>query len=109
MEAETDQKKGGRSNELKQDQKGLAIDLRTLRDNPDISLHAILGSSNPKTIRVVAKIGAVKVVVLIDMGSTHNFLDSEVLQKIKLRVDKATKVHVKVANGELVGGEGNVD
>lgn len=78
--------------EVKPNQEALELDLRTLRDSPKISLHAMLGPPNLKTMRVVEKVGAVKIVVLIDIGNAHNFLDLGVLQKIKLRMDKATKV-----------------
>lgn len=93
---------------MEHNQEGLALDLDILNNSLEISLHAMFGSSNPETMRVVANIGAMKVVALIDIGSTHNFLDPRVLNKIRLRVDKSIKVQVKVANGELVGSEWKV-
>ena len=40
-----------------------------------IFLHAITGCSSPRTMRVKARIKKREMVVLIDSGSTHNFVD----------------------------------
>lgn len=46
------------------------------------------------------------VVVLIDSGSTHNFLDSGVAKKAKLPICAEKNVRVRVANGDHVVSEG---
>jgi hypothetical protein len=51
---------------------------------PEISLHAITKSLHPKTMRVLGWIGGQKVVVLIDSGSTHNFVDTLVCKRAHL-------------------------
>lgn len=43
-----------------------------------ISLHAISGSSSPNTMRLMGMIGNQPVIILVDSGSTHNFLDPRV-------------------------------
>jgi hypothetical protein len=73
---------------------------------PEISLHAIIGSLHPKTMRVLGWIGGQKVVVLIDSGSIHNFVDSLVCKRAHLVVQKEKQIRVRVANGELVVSEG---
>lgn len=40
-----------------------------------IALHVIVGAPSTKTIRLVGKIGTCSVIVLIDTGSTHSFID----------------------------------
>lgn len=57
---------------------------------------------------VLIAIGRVDIVVLIDIGSTNNFLDLEILQKIVLQLDGTVRVQVKVANGEIFGSDGKV-
>ncbi|NAW49764.1 retroviral-like aspartic protease, partial [Salmonella sp. gx-f5] len=51
-------------------------------------------------------IGGERVLLLVDSGSTHNFLDSSIVRKAKLKVDTTQKLKVQVANGELVTSEG---
>lgn len=66
-----------------EDKGELTLDLGTLRENPKISLYAMLGSVSPKTMRVVAP---------INTRSMHNLLDLGVLEKISLEVDETAKV-----------------
>lgn len=47
-------------------------------------------------------------IVLIDSGNTHNFLDLGVLQKIKIPYNSNDIVKVRVANGAKVVSEGKV-
>ncbi|KAJ8759322.1 hypothetical protein K2173_006842 [Erythroxylum novogranatense] len=53
-------------------------------DEPEISLHAISGWSNAQTMRVLVKIGSTEMIVLIDSGSTHNFINGKLTQSFKL-------------------------
>ncbi|KAF5447657.1 hypothetical protein F2P56_033191, partial [Juglans regia] len=75
-------------------------------NQPEISLHAIIGSISPKTMRIRGKIGNQELVVLIDLGSTHNFVDPSVIKKGNIPVNLVEKVRVRVANGEQVSSEG---
>ncbi|XP_035551104.1 uncharacterized protein LOC118349683 [Juglans regia] len=51
-------------------------------DIASISLQAIGGTPNPKTMRIVGQINKKRVVILIDTGSTHNFVDTTVLRSV---------------------------
>ena len=66
-----------------------------------ISLHAIAGAPSPKTMRIVGRIGKCPVLVLIDTGSTHSFIDIKVAKKEKLTVE-SSRMSVQVANGETL-------
>lgn len=57
------------------------VEFPALLENPKISLHAWLASSNPKTIKVKGKIFGQWVAILIDFGSTDNFVDTAVDKK----------------------------
>jgi hypothetical protein len=60
--------------------------------DPEISLHAIVGSISPKTMCLFGLLRTHRVVVLLDTGSTHNFLDPAVLHKVSLLVSSAVQL-----------------
>jgi hypothetical protein len=72
----------------------------------EISLHAIVGAPAPKTMRLIGYINNLAVVILIDTGSTHSFLDPDVAKKAKLPAHEGRKLSVKVANGDSVPCQG---
>jgi hypothetical protein len=51
----------------------------------EISLNVITGSPNPKTMRVVGLLRFHQVVILIDSGSTHNFVDTKLGATLGIR------------------------
>ncbi|KAJ0101559.1 hypothetical protein Patl1_05236 [Pistacia atlantica] len=57
------------------------------------------GSLSPKTMRIEGFINSQKVLILIDIGSTHSFVDPYVARKSKLPMGKS-QLTVKVANGD---------
>lgn len=66
-----------------------------------ISLHAIARSPSPKTMRLVGRINLQLVIILIDTGSTHSFIDVNVARRPKLPA-KVSQLAVQVANGETL-------
>ena len=69
---------------------------------PEISFHAIAGTEHPQTIRVLGKLKNKNVMVLIDGGSTHNFIDQAIVSKFGLPVIRDRKFEVMVANREKI-------
>ena len=69
---------------------------------PEISFHAIAGTEHPQTIRVLGKLKNKNVMVLIDGGSTHNFIDHTIVSKFGLPVIRDKKFEVMVANREKI-------
>ena len=69
---------------------------------PEISLHAIAGTDHPQTLRVIGMLQARKVAVLIDGGSTYNFIDQTLAMKLGLKVSRQEKIQVVVANKEKI-------
>ncbi|XP_042027154.1 uncharacterized protein LOC121774327 [Salvia splendens] len=70
-------------------------------ENLMISIHAINGSSSRGfiTMRVTGRIGRRALHILIDSGSTHNFLDLQVAKKLGLLLTGVNPVYVDVADG----------
>jgi hypothetical protein len=77
----------------------------------EISLNAISGSSGSKLMRLLGYLISIHLSILIDSGSTHNFLDPTVLTKVSLRVTSTStpSLQVKIANGDSLTSFGKVD
>ena len=73
-----------------------------LQDTPEITLYALVGNPSPGTMRIEGKIQGHCLVILIDTGSTHNFLDAGLCSSLKLAIDPALAFDVKIANGATV-------
>jgi hypothetical protein len=69
-------------------------------DPAQISLHALMGHSIPQTLRVMGQIQHNPVAILIDSGSTHNFLQDRVAKQLGLRTELAHSFRVLVGNEE---------
>jgi predicted aspartyl protease len=70
-------------------------------DPAQISLHALMGHTIPQTLRVMGHIQQSPVVVLVDSGSTHNFIQDRVAKKLNLPTEPAAhEFKVLVGNGE---------
>ena len=50
--------------------------------SPTISFNALLGITTPKTIKIEGHIKEKKVIVLLDSGSTHNFIHCKVAKEL---------------------------
>ena len=75
-------------------------------DQADITLYALLSSPSPGTMRVLGQIKGHCVVILLDTGSSHNFLDVILVRTLQLAVDTTRILEVKVANGDLIRTNG---
>ena len=87
------------------------IEVETCEERPNISLHAITGSVTSRSVRTMRVKGSLHnqdIVVLIDSGSTHNFVDPAIVKSAHLPIDPRHKLSVAVANGERNLSEGEV-
>lgn len=66
---------------------------------PKISIHALCGSLNPKTMRFVGYIGKKAIVILVDTGSTYNFVYPSMIKGAQLPYNNQELLRVKVVNG----------
>ncbi|XP_052203044.1 uncharacterized protein LOC127808510 [Diospyros lotus] len=53
-------------------------------DLPEVSLHALVGSTGPHTMRVTEMLKGKVASLLIDNGSTHNFISTKVAHKLQI-------------------------
>jgi hypothetical protein len=60
------------------------------------------GTEHPQTMRVIGQLKNKKVMLLIDGGSTHNFIDEAIVSKMALPVNREKKFQVMVANKEKI-------
>lgn len=71
-----------------------------------LSLHALNGSQGHNTTRLLARIGPCKTIILVDSGSTHNFMDCKLVKQLHLHVDPSCKLKVMVANDVQLATQG---
>lgn len=71
-------------------------------NTPKISLAAMTGISQPQTLKLKGHINKENVTVLIDTGSTHNFIDIKVARKLNLFVYPVLDMKVMVADGKKI-------
>ena len=65
-----------------------------------ISLHALSGHGAPETLRLTGFICEHRVQILIDGGSTHNFLQQKLVALLQLQPHETSTLRVTVGNGE---------
>ena len=75
-------------------------------EEADITLYALSGTPNFGTMRVMGKVKHKSVVILIDSGSTLNFVDTSLFSQFHIPVDSSQILEVKVANGEVLRTHG---
>lgn len=61
---------------------------------------ALSGNLAPETLRLLGLASGHHVVVLVDGGSTHNFIQEELVQSIGLPTQTTTPLRVLVGNGQ---------
>lgn len=65
---------------------------------PEISFHAIAGCNHPQTLRVIGTFKNKPITILIDSGSSHNFIDQNVVTWFGLSVERRKQLQFMVAN-----------
>ena len=68
----------------------------------DVTVHALAGYSNPQMMKVGGLLKQQPITVLIDTGSTNNFLNSKVAARMALHIEGCSKFDVKVADGRIL-------
>ena len=69
---------------------------------PTISCNALVGISTPQTLKIEGYIKKKKVIVLIDFGSTHNFIHCKLAKALNFFIYPAPKFQVMIAYGGTI-------
>ncbi|XP_071688952.1 uncharacterized protein [Rutidosis leptorrhynchoides] len=74
--------------------------------SPQISLHALTGTTDYQTMRVYGHINKKVVHILIYSGSTHNFLDLEFAKKVGCLASNMSTMQVCIPGGNKITSSG---
>jgi hypothetical protein len=66
---------------------------------PVISLNALTGFSTPQTLKLISYIKNQKVIILVDNGSTHNFIYRRIAQETHCYIHAINNFQIMIANG----------
>ena len=72
----------------------------------EITLYTLVGSLTIGTMRVKGRVKTVSLAILVDSGSTHNFIDAAVVSVIHGPVNESQILEVKVANSDTIKTQG---
>nr|GEW80832.1 Ty3/gypsy retrotransposon protein [Tanacetum cinerariifolium] len=67
---------------------------------PQISIHALTGLPSYSTMRIRGAMGNRQLHILVDSGSTHNFIDVKLAHKLQFSVKDIPSLNVGVAGGK---------
>jgi hypothetical protein len=65
-----------------------------------VSLHALAGIRTDKTLLLPVTINGERLLTLMDIGSTHNFLNGDMMSRLGLALAGGEHLRVTVANGD---------
>ncbi|RWW49156.1 hypothetical protein BHE74_00044714 [Ensete ventricosum] len=65
-------------------------------------MHALAGYANTQTMKIDGFLKHQPITVLIDTGSTNNFMDNKVAARLTLRIEDCSRFDVKVADGRTI-------
>jgi hypothetical protein len=66
---------------------------------PIISLNDLIGFSAPQTLKLIGYINHQKVIILVDNGSTHNFIHHHIAQETNCYIHAINNFQIMIANG----------
>lgn len=67
-----------------------------------INLYTLLRHLAPETLRLVGQLSTHNVVIWIDMGSTHNFIQERLIKSLGLKAQHTYSLRVMVGNGNEI-------
>jgi hypothetical protein len=82
--------------------------LQLMGETPSISLHTVTGvrARSYQTMNVFVTIGDAIAITLLDSGSTHNFIDVDMVRRADVPIRPSGGLSVAVANGDRIASPG---
>ncbi|RZS01226.1 hypothetical protein BHM03_00031046 [Ensete ventricosum] len=68
----------------------------------DCMVHALVGYANPQMMKIGGFLKQQPITVLIDTGSTNNFMNIMVAARMVLPIESCSRFDVKVADGRIL-------
>lgn len=68
----------------------------------EISLHAIFGKPQHKTMKVQDMLNFTEVLVLVDGGSTYNFISDLLVTELKIETQTVSPFGIQIGNGDVI-------
>ncbi|GJY25705.1 retrotransposon gag domain, retroviral aspartyl protease, partial [Tanacetum coccineum] len=72
------------------------------QDRAEISFHAILGKTSGTTMKAEGTLEDRKVLIMVDSGSTHNFISASLMKQLGLKVSMVPSFGVQIGNGQII-------
>jgi hypothetical protein len=70
-----------------------------LEVEPVMSLNALIGFSTPQILKLIGYIKHRKVIILVDSGSTHNFIHRYISQETHCYIHAVNNFQIMISNG----------
>ncbi|KAL2253796.1 UNVERIFIED_CONTAM: Transposon Ty3-G Gag-Pol polyprotein [Sesamum indicum] len=90
---------GAKDNEEEEQGKYITETEKEKEEDVSVSLHAMKGDFHYRTLRLEGIVEDKEILILIDSGSTHCFLDEKVANLLGCKVEKTHPMMVRVADG----------
>lgn len=72
--------------------------------SPEVSLNSVMGITSPKTLKMLGVIQGQEVVIMVDPWATHNFISTDLVDKLQLPLTHTKAFAVSLGTGEAVQG-----
>ena len=70
--------------------------------NPTIYCNQLVGITTPQTLKIKGHIKKIRVIVLIDSGSTHNFIHCKISKELNCLLYPTSECQVIIENGGTI-------
>lgn len=78
------------------------LEANQMSEFASISLQAILGKQTSTTMKLEGLIGKKEVIILVDSGSTHNFVSDAIVQELQLMMQYVPTFGVQIGNEDVI-------